>query len=383
MGVAQVNASFQNDGNFSQLDLRNVEANGPVMRIETFRCSQPEGEFGKTIAGTSVKSIAGLDHLSKTSNRTFRHFFSTGELKSLKVTLEIREEFEEDGSFEIRTRDVDGVSSTYGSVLINRNRATSNGVKVSYELRRPPSVSKRTITSPVDSKITDQAKELVDLSSSPDSLGQIVNTGGGYNEFSGDFVSDGDNRKATENLDVYAKRIREICPDFMRNVKVYERMGDFRDKCIHPGVNLVGTNPQLASEFMPIRAYRMSLITLARIFDDEMCAGADKINMRNVMELDTKPGVYSIFLQAYALNIGIYQLGIDKVHSDYGGIPMKLKPGSRMENGTEPIVDATNLNRMLAFIAALYFVPTAKGQVTSISPSITSFNIRETMSFMR
>jgi hypothetical protein len=39
-------------------------------------------------------------------------------------------------------------------------------------------------------------------------------------------------------------------------------------------------------------------------------------------------------------------------------IPMALQPGSRLENGAAPILDATRLNRTLAEIAfAFYCVP--------------------------
>ena len=84
-------------------------------------------------------------------------------------------------------------------------------------------------------------------------------------------------------------------------------------------------------------------------------------------------GVYAVFLSAYALNIGIYQLGLDKVHSDYGGIPMNVAPGSRLETGAHPIVDATNLNRILALLASLFYAPIAIAHVTSVKPSIMRF----------
>ena len=70
---------------------------------------------------------------------------------------------------------------------------------------------------------------------------------------------------------------------------------------------------------------------------------------------DPKPGVYTPFLTAYISNVEVYQLGLDKVHSDYGGIPMKLAPGSRLETGATPIVDSTRLNRSLAEIAFAYY----------------------------
>jgi hypothetical protein len=86
--------------------------------------------------------------------------------------------------------------------------------------------------------------------------------------------------------------------------------------------------------------------------------GAWKIR-KACLGFDPKPGVYSVFLSAFLLNIGIYKLGIDKAHSDYGGVPMKLSPGSRLETGISPIVDSTRLNRTLAELAVAFYVPEA------------------------
>ncbi len=111
---------------------------------------------------------------------------------------------------------------------------------------------------------------------------------------------------------------------------------------------------------------------MGRIFDDEMSAGAHSIDTSDALMLDTKPGVYSAFLSAYGLNIGLYQLGLDKVHSDYGGVPMQLSPGSRLENGANPVVDATQLNHTLAMLAGMYYLPSALPQIASLVPSIRS-----------
>lgn len=78
MAVEQIAGFVQNDGNFCQLDLQDRNFGGPLMRIETFRCSQPTGKFGVTGAGTKVEDLAGIDHLSPESNRTFRHVFFCG-----------------------------------------------------------------------------------------------------------------------------------------------------------------------------------------------------------------------------------------------------------------------------------------------------------------
>jgi hypothetical protein len=157
------------------------------------------------------------------------------------------------------------------------------------------------------------------------------------------------------------------------NVRDYERFGDFRDKCVHPGVNLRGPHAQLASEYLLLRAYRSSMILLGPIFDPDMSAAATG-NARfrgdpDPLSVDPKPGVYSPFLLAHILGIDIYQLGLDNVHSDYGGIPMKRAPGSRLENGIEPIADATRLNRTLAELAfAFYMSPEQPALRAIISP---------------
>ena len=144
------------------------------------------------------------------------------------------------------------------------------------------------------------------------------------------------------------------------NVSSFERMGDFRDKCVHDGTNLTGPNPQLASEFNLIRAYRASLIALGRVADPQMYKHTKGLMSPLIaatpIAIDPKPGVYSVFLSAYLNNIEIYQLGIDKAHSDYGGVPMRLAPGSRLENAASPVVDSTRFNRALAELSFAYYI---------------------------
>jgi hypothetical protein len=380
MGVRQINASFQNDGNSAQLAVRDIEGNGPLMRIETFRCSQPDGPFGENAAGTAVHVIAGSDHLVAASNRRFRHIFSAGQPERPIALLEIREEFAEDGSFEVRTRDIDARSESCGSVLVASAQPTARGVAVRYELRRPKTVHAALITSPVLSSVSQQLA-VADLGEPLFALGSIEPLGQDR-VFEGELLAGHNNASALAELDRFSAALREANPAWSGNVVLYERMGDFRDKCIHPGTNLTGQNARLASEFLLIRAYRMSLIALGRAFDPAMAAGAAALNMNTPLELDTKPGVYAVFLSAYALNIALYQLGLDKVHSDYGGVPMSVSPGSRLENASTPIVDATNLNRMLALLAAFYYVPEAVPMVTQTVPSITTFGVPEPMRVM-
>ena len=112
-----------------------------------------------------------------------------------------------------------------------------------------------------------------------------------------------------------------------------------------PGTNLTGQYKQLASEYLLVRAYRASLVALGRAFDQDMIPDSDETVRRSSakepLKCDPKPGVYAPFLSEYMLDNEIYQLGLDKVHSDYGGIPMNVEPGSSLETGIDPIFDST------------------------------------------
>lgn len=362
MAVTQVNQSFQNDGNFSQLDLRNVRGTGSVTRIETFRCSQPNGAFGKTASGTEISSLAGKDHLKQESNQIFRHIYSTGDIEAPLSTLEIREIFQEDGSFDIRVRDIDYKSPSFGDVLIMTAKPLPNNTyKLHYDIRTPKSADNVKFTSPLTAPISKLATGLADISKEPEKLGEITDE---KNTLKAQIKWNG---KKSEINQVFAEMQSSFKSERLKkwaeNIQNYERMGDFRDKCIHDGTNLSGPNPELASEFYLIRAYRASLIGLGVVADPDMTkhnrVGMSPLVASIPVLTDSKPGVYSVFLSAYMNNIGIYQLGIDKVHSDYGGVPMKLAPGSRLEDASSPIVDSSRFNRTLAELAfAFYIGPT-------------------------
>lgn len=381
MAVSQINASFQNDGNFSQLDLRDVNLSGPLMRIETFRCSQPEGKFGVTDAGTNVKDLAGSDHLSSQSNRVFRHVFSSTEENTPQITLEIRETFHEDRSMEVRTRDLDDQSETFGQVFIISVSPSDDLINLRLRVRAPDNVQPIKLMSPLESSVTNLINNLNDLGSEESSLGELLEFSSNT-ELSADIYPEKDNSVALESILKNASHIREVSPKWTKNVKLYERMGDFRDKCIHPGTNLTGSNTGLASEYLLIRAYRISLILDGIIFDDEMVFGSNNLDKTSPLNIDPKPGVYAAFLSAYALNIAHYQLGLDKVHSDYGGIPMSLSPGSRLENSSEPLVDATNVNRMLAVISGIFYAPDSLPATLRIAPAINSLSTQNKANFL-
>lgn len=73
---------------------------------------------------------------------------------------------------------------------------------------------------------------------------------------------------------------------------------------------------------------------------------------------DSKGNVYHLFVSGFVDGVILHQLIIDKIHSDYGGVPMVLAPGSRLESGIQPIADSTEANRTCAALAnALYLFP--------------------------
>ena len=136
MAVQQVAASYQNDGNFAQLDLQDITAMGPRFRIETFRSSQPLGTYGTNLAGSRVDHICGLDHLSPESNKVFRSIDSISRGDKQVVILEIRESIEQSGAFHVRARDVDAVSESFGDVIVcSAIPLPRNRYKLSYEIR--------------------------------------------------------------------------------------------------------------------------------------------------------------------------------------------------------------------------------------------------------
>lgn len=359
MAVKQVEAHVQNDGNYCQLDLQDRDFGRPFMRIETFRCSQPIGPYGITGAGTRVEWLAGKDHLTPTSNQIFRHIFCVGDTSNPQSTLEIRETFDEDGSWEVRTRDLDPESASFGYVLVAtvKPRQMLGKYHLHYEVRKPSNLKRTLVTSPLTAPITELVPELNDLGAPLEELG-IIDTTLNCNPLDGeiDWCSDASIVDAFFN-GFAANFQREPLLTWAKNVQAYERFGDFRDKCVHPGINLIGSNPGLASEYLLIRAYRGSLILIGRVCDPDMAEGGLNLwEAENPLDIDPKPGVYSVFLSAYILNIGIYQLGIDKVHSDYGGVPMTLTPGSKLETGISPIVDSTRANQTLAELAVAFYV---------------------------
>lgn len=247
-------------------------------------------------------------------------------------------------------------------LIVQAKPEKGNRYHLRYFVTPAPEVTPALLTSPVRVPTTELVPGLVDIGAPLDQLGE-PDAALACNSVDGVIHWPSGASKAGQLISEFAATFAG--PEMSRwaaNFRDYERFGDFRDKCVHPGTNLRGPHSRLASEYLLIRAYRQSLILLGPIFDPDMSAAATGkatfMGSRAPLSIDPKPGVYSAFLLAYILGIEVYQLGLDKVHSDYGGIPMQRAPGSRLENGAKPIADAIRLNRALAELAfALYMSP--------------------------
>lgn len=54
---------------------------------------------------------------------------------------------------------------------------------------------------------------------------------------------------------------------------------------------------------------------------------------------------------------------------------MALQPGSQLENGAAPKVDATNLNRVLALLVAIFYAPDALPAMRVVKHGIEVFGV--------
>jgi hypothetical protein len=371
MGMQQVALSVQNDGNVSQLDCADTTVGGVYYRIEVYRCSHPEGKFGVTLSGSRAEDVCGADHLSKRSNQIFRYIFAVGDNTMHKgempIVLEGHEEFNPpgspDGSWRVRVRDLDPQSTTYGAFIeASVEPEANNGTyKLQYELRVFKDAKPVPFHSPLRRRITEINPSLPDLgapsSSLPDPVG-LKDKALHPNSNLPKAVSISLSMK-TDEVDRSVEPFLSVIshPDFVRfrkNMDSYEDFGDFGPRSVHPGTNLIG-NVRLAADSIFARQYRSGLVLLGRVVSPDMARGASQPLSLTRSQTNTRPGVYGNFVGAAINNIGIYKLGLDKVHSDYAGIPMKIAPGSRLEDGSKPVADAWRCNQTLGEIAkALY-----------------------------
>ena len=374
MGLSQVALSVCNDGNVAQLDCTDIINGGVYYRIEVYRCSQPSGCYGVTLSGSRVEDIAASDHLTPRSNQVFRYTFSVGDEKThrsnIPTLLEGREEFNPagmpDGSWDVRIRDLDPESPSYGTILRATAAPNGDGYNLHYELRVPTEAKPVPFVSPLHRKITELNPTLIDLGMSLDQHPRPFSLSAGkLTPLSIDAPAPKplSIRAAMKTADIdgsYQAALELIShPQFERfrkNLDAYEAFGDFGAKATHPGTNLVGPNATLAAESIFVRQYRAALVLLGRLTSPDMARGAGTPKSLAETSTNTRPGVYAIFVGAAINDIGIYKLGLDKVHSDYGGVPMKLAPGSALENGAAVVADARRCNETLGQVANLLYL---------------------------
>ncbi|WP_280149577.1 hypothetical protein [Bacillus safensis] len=360
MSTIQTSVSVQNDGNFSHLDFFDP-TNNLLRRIEVFRCSQPYGTYGVTAPGSNVKAICGKDHLSSKSNLIYRSYYSEGQKTAkLPLLLEIREEKninKNDGSWDVRIRDLDAKSKTFGFILRITVTPSSPPSKksylIKYEVRRED-VKPVTITSPLTKEINEIVPGLPDIGLSDEYFREedLIT--------SVEFTLSENSTK--QNLDVAFKPLHDFLKSeeysqWRENVYGVLRLGNLGPKSVHPAVNLIGPNPNVVAESVTVRGYRSALVLSGRAFEiEEMARATSPMNELHTRENYSLPGVYNLYIMAYKLNISLYKLILDKMESDYGGIPMALRPGSRLENNRTPIFDATNAIKTISDISEKYYL---------------------------
>lgn len=365
MAIQQINQSFQNDGNFSLLELKDVNFGGNAMRMESYRASHPStGKSYRTASKTNAAHLIGADHLNIGSNQIFRHIFSieNPKTKEFIATLEIRERFGEDGDWEVKMRDIDHRSASYGSVItctvMPCMGIQEGNYQLSYEFYDPQFDYGMVITSPLPDLLTSVDKRLVDIAQSNGKLGLL--------RFSRTLYLHAKTlQKRTEALLEPAIAVLQddlyIC--FTQNVVSFLKFGNSWNNCTHSGQNLIGDYAHIAADYIKVHQGVASMILLGKIFDTKM---AKNEYLKTIPSLwsekaplshDTLPGVYTTCILAHIANIEIYQLVLDKVHSDYGGISMKARPGSMLETGKRPVKSAYRANRTLAELAVEFYEP--------------------------
>lgn len=361
---------MQSDGNYSLVDMHD-DTDGLLKRIEVYRASQPMDKYGITAAGSTAAAICGNDHLTERSNRIYRNLYSEGQSKgSLKALIESREELnpegEPNGTWEVRSRDLDVDSPTFGELLrikVRPKDQTKQEYVLTYELREPDADAEL-ITSPVDIPVAEQASGLVDLGSDIEEIAPLSDR---ISESRIQFTVD-ENTTRSE-IDDHLAPLRELQSDpdhqvQLENLQSYMRFGDHGRKTIHPGTNLTGEHSDVVSDYLVWREYRVMMALHARPFLPEMTSATDPIQGPLAPEdQNAMPGVYSLFVMANELNISLYELILDKIYSDYGGVPMSQSPGSRLETGVDPVVDASRGIKTVADIAeAFYLRPNNQGE---------------------
>jgi hypothetical protein len=354
MGTFQLGASVQNDGNFSHLDQFNP-ATGLVKRIEVFRSSQPLSRFGMTGPGTAVDDLCGNDHLGPRSNCIHRSVYSEGQRGGpLVVLLEGREEMNPDGlpdgSLDIRTRDLNPESPSFGQILKIVVIPTSDGYELIHSMHEGR-LPQRLIKSPLQGPVADLLGDAPDIGAPLDESGAshtsrvAVASDAGRAEVDSAY---GELTALAESKDQAVWR---------ETIDSYLQFGDLGPKSVHPGINLVGESADLVSEYLVWRKYRWQMVVLGRLYVPEMARALDDFGgPLSAGQNNARPGVYSLYLLGYRIGISLYRQVLDKVYSDYGDVPMQLRPGSRIETGREPVVDAARAIQTAADLADIFYL---------------------------
>lgn len=354
MGTIQIAASVQNDGNFSHLDQFNP-ATGLLKRIEVFRCSHPLSRFGITGAGTSAVDLCGSDHLNPRSNCIHRSIYSEGQRGgSLVALLEGREDLKPeglpDGSLDIRTRDLSPESPTFGHVLQTVVSPTGDDYELTSAMHEVD-VRPRLIKSPLQGNVAELLGGVPDIAEL-DPPSELL--GGEPVRLRRDATRADVDEALADVVQITGGSDQAV---WREAIDSYLQFGDLGPKSVHPGTNLIGEAADLVSEHLVWRKYRAQMVLLGRSYVPEMARALDEFEgpLRRG-ENNVRPGVYSLYLLGHQLGINLYRQILDKVYSDYGGIPMGLQPGSRIETGREPVVDAARAIQTAADLAEIFYL---------------------------
>ena len=361
MTMEQVSASVQSDGGFSQVEVFD-DSDDLYKRIEVFQANQPMDKFGITAAGSTAADICGEAHLSPRSNTVHRNIYSEGQSQdSLTVLFEVVEELNPegapDGSWEVRARDLDVNSPAFGEVLIIRiEPCQDGGYDMSYELRDPDAEA-TLVTSPLDEPVHEAVPDLADIGRDREELGVVSDR---IDENPINFSID-ESTTGTE-VDEALAPLAALRDDrdyrvYIENLESYMAFGDYGPKSVHPGTNLVGEDADKVANYLVWREYRVDMTARGRPFLPGMIGATDGAEgPLTINNGDSKPGVYSLFIMAHQLDISVYELVLDKVYSDYSGVPMERAPGSRLETGADPVVDASRGIETAAEVAETFYL---------------------------
>lgn len=361
MVLRQTNASFQNDGNFSSLDLTDSRMEDRTMRLESLRASHPEKRSATlSAAGSSAYALCGADHCKPGSDQIFRHIFSVQDKKKkvMEVKLELREKYLEDGSWEVKIRDLQHGSLSYGSVLvcsvIPMKGRLEGKYALTYELYHPETEMSYMFTSPLDRLISSVSSTLPDLSEGNGRQGilqmhQVV------------YI---DINTPLETIREFMEPVVTVLKEkkyhhFVQHVQLFMRFSSFQGRCLHAGEFLKGDFIQESAGVLRFFQSAACSILFGKLF--QLLEGGNTASGYSLWHEEaplSKPineGIHHFLILAHVLNVEHYQLVLDKLYSDYSEIPMKMERGSQLENGISAKKSAYRANQTLARIALVFY----------------------------